>query len=104
MTSIGVVEKITNDLIDPDKIEKEVRKKTVYTRKEIEIMAQRPTKVIIFYHNFHFSKSINLNTLLREKIISGYPQSIQEISHEKYLKIKDICKIDKKYCIGNLKH
>ena len=103
MTSIGVVEKVINDVMDPDRIEKEVRKRTVYKRKEIEDMAQRPTKIILFYHNFHLPKTIDLETMLREKIIKGYPQSIQEITHDNYLKIIELSRFDKRFCIKNLK-
>lgn len=103
MTSIGVVEKAINDVMDPDRIEKEVGKRTVYKRKEIEDMAQGPTKIILFYHNFHLPKTIDLKTMLREKIIKGYPQSIQEITHDNYLKIIELSRFDKRFCIKNLK-
>jgi hypothetical protein len=103
LTSIGVVESILNDSKDPDLIQKEATKRTVYSREEIESMAQKPTKVILFYHNFHFPNTLNLDTLRRHKILKAQPQSIQEIDHETYLKIREISGLNKRFCVGTLK-
>lgn len=102
ITSIGVVEKVVHDVMDPDLIQKTVGKRTVYKRNEIEEMAQRPTKIILFYHNFHLPKEVDLETLFKQNIINRSPQSIQEISHENYKKIIDLSRFDKTYCINEL--
>lgn len=102
LTSLGIVEKVFNNVRDPDKIEAEVGKRSVYTRKEMEKMAQKPTKIIIFTLNFHFSKPIKLGQLKKLKLLAGAPQSIMNLSHSNYLKINEMCGIDKKFCIDKL--
>lgn len=103
LTSLGVVDKVFNDVLDPDKVQKEVKNRTVYQRREIEKMVQKPTKIILFYHTFHFPNKIKINTLLSENIINGYPQSIQEITDENYQRIIELSGLDKKYFIKELK-
>ena len=102
LTSLGVVEKVFNNVRDPDKIEAEVGKRSVYTRKEMEKMAQKPTKIIMFTLNFHFSKPIKLDKLKKLKLLAGAPQSIMSITHNNYLRINEMCGIDKKFCIDKL--
>jgi len=103
LTSIGVVEKIFNDIVDPDEIQQLVGNRTVYSRKEIKEMAKKPTKIILLYFNFHLPKSIPLIELQRSNIITGYLQSIREITHDNYLKIIELSRFDKRFCINNLK-
>jgi rRNA-processing protein FCF1 len=102
LTSIGVVEKVFYDLVDPDVIQEIVGKRTVYKRKEIEYMAKKPTKVILFYSNFHLPTKLEYTTLLKNKILKGYPQSIFEINHDKYLEIKKLSGLNTKYTIDKL--
>ena len=103
LTSIGVVDSVLNDSTDPDLIQKEATKRTVYSRKEIEKMAQQPTKVILFYHNFHFPNTLDLDVLRKHDILKAQPQSIQEINHEKYLKIRALSGLDLRFCVNRLK-
>jgi hypothetical protein len=103
LTTIGIVEKIFYNLTDPDVIERVVGKRSVYTRREIEVIAQKPTMVILFYFNFHFAQPIDIFTLSKKGIIKRAPQSIQKILPENYLKIKENGVIDKRFCINELK-
>lgn len=103
LTSIGVVDSVLNDSTDPDLIQKEATKRTVYNRKEIEEMAKQPTKVILFYHNFHLPKPLSLEYLCKHNIIKAQPQSIQEINHEQYLKVRNLSGLDTRFCVGKLK-
>jgi len=102
LTSIGVVDKIFNDVLDPEKVQKEVKNRTVYKTKEIVEMVKKPTKILQFYHNFHFPNAIKINTLIKEKILNGYPQQIQEINEDNYRKIIELSGIDEKYCVREL--
>ncbi len=102
LTSIGVVEKILYDVTDPDVIAIEVGKRTVYTREEIEFMAKKPTTIILFNLNFHFSRAIKLYDLQAKGILTNAPRSIQEIHQKNYLKIREMSGIDKRFFIDTL--
>jgi len=99
ITTLGVVERVYYDLEDPDEITRYVGKRSVYTKEEIEEMAERPTKVILFRHHFHLKKPLHLNHLRVNKIFSGAPQSIIGISHEKYLWIRKEGDIDERFTV-----
>ena len=101
LTSLGVVEKIINGTTDSEYILKEVGKRTVYTRKEIETMAKQPTKVILFSLNFHFPQLIPLEKLKAERLLFGTPQSITEINHQQYFKIIELSGLKQKYFFNN---
>lgn len=88
------MERIEYDMEDPEKIFSLVGKRTVYSYAEIEEMSKKPTTVILFNHYFHFKKSIGYKKLLNKKILLGFPQSITEIDHENYQKIKKLGGID----------
>lgn len=102
ITSIGIVDEITNDVLNPDDIMKRVLKRTVYSKKEIEEITKKPTKVILFKWHFHFSKPINYYELMKNKIITGPIQSIQSLSHQNYIKIKKMSKIDERFTIEQI--
>jgi len=97
LVSLGVIESIYYDLIDPNKIISIVGKRSVYTLPEIEEFAQSPTTIILFNHHFHLKRPIKYEKLLKLKIIRGAIQSITEINHEKYLTIKKKGAIDERY-------
>ncbi|MHA1357893.1 MAG: PIN domain-containing protein [Candidatus Helarchaeota archaeon] len=89
LTTLGVVEEVYDGLDDAAEIIRYVGKRTVYTREEIEQFAKRTTKVIIFRFHFHL-KAISHEDLIKKGIIKQIPQSISEITHENYLKIKKL--------------
>ena len=100
LTSLGVIERIYHDIKNPDEILRYVGKRTVYTRSEIEGIAKKPTKVILFRWHFHFENRLTLDYLLNNNILNGAPQSIVEISHEKYQKIKSACGIYERFTVN----
>ncbi len=89
LTSLGVVEDIFYNQTDPERVFKEVGKRTVYSKKEIENMAKTPMLVILFIHSFHLKKPTKFAELLEWGILNGPPQSITEIDNKKYLKLKN---------------
>lgn len=95
--SIGVIEKIKYDMKDPTEILSIVGKRTVYSYAEIEEISKKSTTVILFNHHFHFKKPVQYKKLLNEKILRGPPQSINEIRHEDYQKIKSLGGIDERF-------
>ena len=88
ITSMGVIERVYHDIRNPDEIIRYVGKRSVYTKKEIEEIAKKPTKVILFKQHFHLKNPLALDYLRTNNILSGAPQSIVRIPHEKYLRIK----------------
>lgn len=102
ITSIGVVDTAFNDLLDPDEIMRHVLKRTVYSRKDIEEMAKKATKVILFKWHFHFPNPINYYDLLKKNIVSGPIQSIQSLSHKDYLEIKRMSGINERFTIPDI--
>jgi len=98
ITSIGVVDDVYLDIENTEDIIKIVSKRTVYSREELEEM-RKPVMIILFRHHFHLNNPLNLSALKDTGILSGAPQSITEISHEKYIKIRDKGEIDERYTV-----
>ena len=98
ITSLGVIEKVLYGLQDEDEIFRNVRKRTVYSMKEIEKLAKKPTLVILFKWHFHLPNPLKLNDLKTMGISA--PQSIAQISDEKYLQIKMRGGIDERFTVN----
>lgn len=81
ITSLGVVEHYESQA-DPAIIAGHVRRRTVYTMSEIEEMAKKPTKVMLFRLVRHFSRPRSQSWLELNGILKGPPQSIVGISHD----------------------
>jgi ribosomal protein S18 acetylase RimI-like enzyme len=86
ITSLGVVERVMASS-DADEIVQAVRRRTVYSRAEIEVMARRVTKVMLFRHIEHFENPRQYAWLRSERIVHGYIQSITRISDESFSRI-----------------
>lgn len=83
LTSIGVVETYET-LVDADAIVARVKRRTVYSLPEIQRMAGKPTRVILFRFVRHLPRALPLRELLARRILGGHPQSITKIPHEKF--------------------
>ena len=99
ITSLGVVEKVFQNLQDKDEIMRYVGKRTVYSVNEIEDMAKKPTIVILFTWHFHLVNPLKLKELMELGVLMGAPRSITQISHEKYLLIKSRGEIDERFTV-----
>jgi len=86
ITSLGVVERVMASS-DADAIVQAVRRRTVYSRAEIEQMARHVTKVMLFRHIEHFEVPRSYAWLRSERIVHGYIQSITRISDEPFSRI-----------------
>lgn len=62
-------------------------------------MSQKPTLVILFRWHFHLPNPLKLSELQDLEILKRAPQSIHEINHEKYQKIKKEGNIDERFTI-----
>lgn len=86
ITSLGVVERVLASR-DVDEIVKAVRRRTVYSQEQIEEMAERTIKVMLFRHIQHFATPISYQTLLKLRIVYGPIQSITRIDDESFSRI-----------------
>lgn len=86
ITTLGVVERyqVHSDATD---IMQLVSRRTVYSREEIEVMARRPTKVMLFRLAKHFSNPVSYDNLRKERIVLGPIQSITKISDDAFSKL-----------------
>lgn len=83
LTSIGVVESY-EQLSDPDAIIAKVKRRTVYTFGDIQKMAEKPTRVLLFRFVRHFSRAVPCSELIQNRVLKGRPQSLTAISHDSY--------------------
>jgi hypothetical protein len=88
ITSIGVVENYVT-LKEAGDIANRVKRRTVYSMKEIEEMAIKPTKVMLFRLVRHLERSMSQSLLETKGILKGSPQSIVKISHDAFERILD---------------
>lgn len=86
VTSLGVVDQFAV-LSDAARIAALVSRRTVYSSKEIEDMAKRPTKVILFRLVKHFASPVSLQQLLNDRVAAGNIQSITKISDVSFSKV-----------------
>lgn len=86
VTTIGIVERYGTHS-DATNIMQIVSRRTVYSQKEIEAMAIKPTKVMLFRLVGHFSSPVTSNILIRESIVSGTFQSITKITDESFSRL-----------------
>ena len=86
VTTLGIVERYETHS-DPASIMQIVRRRTVYSQADIELMANSPTKVMLFRIIMHFHSPIPYEILIKESIVLGPIQSITKISDESFAKI-----------------
>lgn len=86
VTTIGIVERYEVHE-NATTIMQIVRRRTVYSQKEIEAMASTPTKVMLFRLAGHFPSPISYSSLTQENIVSGAVQSITRISDDSFTKL-----------------
>lgn len=86
VTSIGVVDNFRT-LQDAAEIASLVSRRTVYSQREIEKMATRPTKVVLFRLIEHLPVQVGYDQLQRVCGVAGPIQSIRKIQDEQFRKI-----------------
>lgn len=90
LTSLGVLEEFKTNLTSPEEIINMVGKRTVYSSREIEEIVKKPASVMIFTMHLHLKSPIPLTVLKENNILKGPPQTITEITHGAYEKIRDL--------------
>jgi hypothetical protein len=86
VTSIGVVDKF-KVLQDAAEIASLVSRRTVYSQGEIEAMAAKQTKVILFRLVGHLPQQVSYTQLQRDCDIAGPIQSIRRVQDAQFIKI-----------------
>ena len=86
ITSLGVVDQFA-ELNDAAKIASLVSRRTVYSLREIEVMASRSTKVILFRLVKHLIKPVSYQRLKTDGVVTGPIQSITNISDDKFSRV-----------------
>lgn len=79
VTSLGVVERFEISS-DGAQIASLVSRRTVYSIDEIDALAQKPTKVILFRLVGHFPTIIPYERLMLDEVVTGPIQSIRKVS------------------------
>jgi len=83
VTSIGIVESYET-FNDPEVIARRVKRRTVYSMKDIKEMANRPTRVMLFRLIGHMNNSLPQAWLEGHGVLNGPPQSITKITNEAF--------------------
>jgi len=86
VTSIGIVERYET-LENANEIVDRVRRRTVYGMTEIEEMARKPTKVMLFRLVKHFAHPPSFDWLTQNRVVSGNIQTIREIDDDAYQRL-----------------
>ncbi len=86
VTSVGIVERYELHQ-GAANIMQLVSRRTVYSYREIEAMADTPTKVMLFRLAIHLVTPVKYLNLKNEGIVSGPIQSITKISDDSYFKL-----------------
>lgn len=86
VTSIGVVERYET-LGDANEIVDRVRRRTVYSMSEIQRMAVKPTKVMLFRLVKHFVHPPSFDWLTQNRVVNGSIQTIREIDDDAYQRL-----------------
>lgn len=86
VTTIGIVDQF-EILTDAPRIASLVSRRTVYSQAEIDVMAMKQTKVILFRFIQHFSRPVTYDELLRQDIVTGPIQSLRRIDETRYQRL-----------------
>lgn len=79
----GIVEKVIKST-SPDELLLLLGKRTVYEYKELEEKCHngKTCLAILFRQTINFNKKLNINELIKQKLLNGIPQSITKLSEE----------------------
>ena len=86
VTSLGVVEQFAVSS-NGAQIASLVSRRTVYSLGEIDELARKPTKVILFRLIGHLSVTVPYDQLMREGVVTGPIQSIRKVSDVSFSRV-----------------
>ncbi len=100
LTSICTAEKIFQKIEKYEEVIKIVGKRTVYSKDELsEILNHGPATIIIFLLHFELKRYISLRNLQKAGVVRRAPQSVMEISNERYQQILKIGGLDERFTL-----
>ena len=98
LTSICTAEKVFQKVERYEEVIKIVGKRTVYSKNDLlEILNQGPATIIIFLLHFELKRYISLHNLQKAGIVRRAPQSVMEISDERYRQILKMGGLDERF-------
>jgi predicted GNAT family N-acyltransferase len=100
LTSFGVCERVEYGVTDAATVVELVGKRSVFTTHEIKEMVESPTTVILFKWHFDLDNPLHYQVLLNEAVLSGPPQTIQEVDDASYQYIRKKGSIDERFTIN----
>lgn len=86
VTSLGVVERFEVSS-DGAEIASLVSRRTVYSLSEIDELAKKPTKVILFRLVTHLSIGVSYDQLILDDVVTGPIQSIRKVSDVSFSRV-----------------
>jgi predicted nucleic acid-binding protein len=100
LTSVCSLDKIFRDVSSYEEVIKLVGKRTVYSKDElINLVTHGPVMIILFLLHFELKNYITLPKLQKARIMLRAPQSVVEISDEKYRQILNIGGLDERFTL-----
>ena len=98
LTSVCSLYKIFTDIGSYEEVIKLVGKRTVYSKDElINLIRQGPVMIILFLLHFELKNYIKLPDLQKARLMLRAPQSVMEISDERYRQILKMGGLDERF-------
>ena len=95
ITSLGVVDAVFNNFKDIEDLSNLIRRRTAYSRNELEKLFKKDILAILFKHYYSFDNYVSFEFLIKNKIVNGSIQRPLQIKKDKLLEILEECKIEK---------
>ncbi len=100
LTSVCSLDRIFRDLASYEEVMKLVGKRTVYSKDElVSLVNHGPVMIIFFLLHFDLKKYISLRNLQDAGIVRRAPQSVIEISNERYQQILKMGGLDERFTL-----
>jgi hypothetical protein len=100
LTSVCSLDKIFHDVGSYEEVIKLVGKRTVYSKDELmNLVSHRPVMIILFLLHFELKNYITLPKLRKARIMLRAPQSVMEISDERYRQILKMGGLDERFTL-----
>lgn len=100
LTSVCSLDKIFHDVDSYEEVIRLVGKRTVYSKDELtNIVTHGPVMIILFLLHFELKNYITLSKLQKARIMLRAPQSVMEISDERYRQILKMGGLDERFTL-----
>jgi len=100
LTSVCSVDKVFRGIDSYEEVIKLVGKRTVYSKNELtNLVSHGPVMIILFFLHFELKNYIRLAKLQKARITLRAPQSVMEISDERYRQILKMGGLDERFTL-----